>query len=100
MSNIIDGYSSEDKARVGKRSRQKCGRKRKSTSLTNMLPQQIAKYAGGPLDEIDSLAYPQESSMEPGKGHAPDVRKTLEESMRAHHDLYRELAGEGLPDGQ
>ncbi len=100
MSDIIDGFSGEDKARGGKQRRQKCGRKRQSASLANMLPEQIAKYAGGSLDEIDTPAYPQKSLMEPGKGHAPDVRKPLEESMRAHHDLYRELAGEGLPDGQ
>ena len=105
MSDVIDGLSGEDKAGGFELERQETDHERQSAILANMLkngmpPEQIAKNAGVSLDEMASLASTQGSLMEQGKDHAPDIRKNLEESMRAHDDLYRELAGEGLPDGE
>lgn len=97
MSDLIDGLSGEDKASGFERGRQEADRERRFAILANMVkngiqPEQTAEFAGASPDEIES--------MEQGKGHAPDICKNLEESMRAHDDLYRELAAEGLPDGQ
>ena len=97
MSDLIDGLSGEDKAGGFELERQETDHERQSAILANMLKngiqtEQTAELAGASPDEIES--------MEQGKDHAPDIRKNLEESMRAHDDLYRELAAEGLPDGQ
>ena len=100
MSEIINGLSGEDKAGLD-RGRQESGSKKQSAILANMLKnciqsEQTAEFAGVSPDEIAPPASTK--SMEKGKGHTPDVRKNLEESMRAHDDLYRELAEEGLSD--
>ena len=60
----------------------------------DMLPEQIAKYTDNSLKEIASPVSPQTSFMEAEMG------RKLEENMMAHDALYRELAGEGPPDGQ